>query len=69
MDFMTIDTLLGKRFDLLIIPEKKTLIYDNAPQFTYIYYSWYGIKCVNICPSAPNMDAYTERVKGTIRIL
>ncbi len=86
MDFMTIDTLFGKRFYLLIILElksrriirydltenpcrefvkqrielfseefqdKKTLIYDNAPQFTSIDYSWYGIKGVNICTSAP----------------
>jgi transposase InsO family protein len=77
MDFMTIDTLFGKRFYLLIImelksrriirydltenpcrefvkqrvelfsndfPHKKTLIYDNASQFTSIDYSWFGIK-------------------------
>jgi len=76
MDFMTIDTLFGKRFYQLIIlelktrkivqwnltenprrefvkqriekfsekfPDKKTLIYDNAPQFTSINYNWYGI--------------------------
>jgi transposase InsO family protein len=100
MDFMTIDTLLGKRFYLLIIlelksrriirydltenpsrefvkqwiqlfsegyPEKKTLIYDNAPQFTSIDYSWYDIKGVNICTFAPNMNAYVERLNGTIR--
>ncbi|MCK5201450.1 MAG: integrase core domain-containing protein, partial [Spirochaetales bacterium] len=100
MDFMTIDTLFGKRFYLLIIlelksrrivqwnltknpcrefvkqrielfsedfPDKKTLIYDNALQFISIDYSWYGIQGVNISPAAPNMNAYTERVVGTIR--
>jgi len=100
MDFMTIDTILGKRFYLLIIlqlktrkiirydltenpcrefvkqriklfsddyPEKKTLIYDNAPQFTSFDYSWYGIKGINICTSAPNMNAFVERLNGSIR--
>jgi putative transposase len=33
--------------------EKKTLIYDNAPQFTYIDFHWYGFIGVNICTSAP----------------
>ena len=97
---MTIDTLFGKRFYILIIlelktrrivqwnltenpcrefvkqrielfsedfPDKKTLIYDNALQFISIDYSWYGIQGVNISPAAPNMNAYTERVVGTIR--
>ncbi len=100
IDFMTIDTLFGKRFYLLIIlelktrkivrfdftenpsrefvkqriqlfseefPEHKTLIYDNAPQFTSTDYSWYDIKGVNISPSAPNMNAFAERVIGTIK--
>jgi hypothetical protein len=86
MDFMTIDTLLGKRFYLLIIleletrknirydltenptcefvrqrielfsedfPEKKTLIHDNAPQFSSIDFDWYGIKGVNTSSSSP----------------
>ena len=48
-------------------PEKKTLIYDNAPQFTSIDYSWFNIKRVNMCTSAPNMNAFTERVIGSIR--
>ena len=47
--------------------EKKTLIFDNALQFTSIDYSWYDIKGVNICTSAPNMNAYIERLNGTIR--
>ncbi|MDA3808991.1 MAG: hypothetical protein PF518_01550 [Spirochaetaceae bacterium] len=86
IDFMTIDTLFGKRFYLLIIlelksrrivqwnltenpcrefvkqrialfsediPDKKTLIFDNALQFTSIDYSWYRIQGVNISPAAP----------------
>ncbi len=101
MDFMTVDTLFGKRFYLLIILELKsrkiirydlttnpcrefvkqrielfsgdfedqkiTLIYDNASQFTSIDYSWFGIKGVNICSYAPNMNAYVERLNGSIR--
>jgi putative transposase len=100
MDFMTIDTLFGKRFYLLIIlelksrkiirydltenpcrefvkqriklfseviPGKKIIIYDNAPQFTSNYYSWYDIKGVNICSYAPNMNAFVERLNGSIR--
>ncbi len=35
-------------------PEKKTLIYANALQFTSIDYSWFDIKVVNICTAAPN---------------
>lgn len=81
MDFMTIDTLFGRRFYLLLILElktrkiirfemtenpcrefvkqrialfseetsgPKTLIFDNASQFTTIDYSWYDIKGINI---------------------
>ncbi len=48
-------------------PGKKTLIYDNAAQFTTIDYSWYDIEGFNICTFAPNMNAYTERVIGSIR--
>lgn len=47
--------------------QKKTLIYDNASQFTTINYSWYDIKGVNIGTAAPNMNAYTERLVGTVR--
>lgn len=79
MDFMTIDTLFGKRFYLLVIlelksrrivqwnltetpcrefkqrialfsenhPNRKTLIFDNAPQFSSIDYSWYNIRGIN----------------------
>ena len=100
IDFMTIDTLLGKRFYLLIIlelktrkiirydltenpcrefvkqriqlfsedfHEKKTLIFYNAPQFISIDYSSYNINGVNICSYAPNMNAYVERLNGSIR--
>jgi len=100
MDFMTIDTLFGKRLYLFIIlelksrrivnwnltenpsreflkqriqifseehPKQKTLIYDNAPQFTSIDFSWYDIAGVNISFAAPNMNAYVERLNGTIR--
>ena len=44
-----------------------TLIHDNAPQFTSIDYSWCDIEGVNICPYAPNMNAYVERMNGSIR--
>ena len=100
MDFMTIDTILGKRLYLLLFlelktrrivrfdftdqpsrefvkqriqlfteafPEKKTLIYDNAPQFTTIDYNDYGIIGVNTAYAAPNMNAYIERTIGSIR--
>jgi hypothetical protein len=35
--------------------QHKTLIYDNAPQFTSIDYSWYNTKGDNICTSAPTV--------------
>lgn len=48
-------------------PGEKTLIYDNAAQFTSIDYSWFDIKGVNISPYALNMNAYVERLNGSIR--
>ena len=48
-------------------PERKTLIYDNAPQFTSIVFSDYGITGVNTSLESPNMNAYIERLIGTIR--
>ncbi len=100
MDYMTIDTLFGKRLYLLLImqlktrkivkwsltafpcrefvrqriidfteeyPDKPRLIHDNDPQFTSIDFSQYNIKATNTCISAPNMNAYVERLIGTIR--
>jgi putative transposase len=100
MDFMTIDTIFGKRLYLLIVlklstreikywdlteypttefvrqriieiqdqnPEGKYLIHDNALQFTSIDYPAYGIEGVRTSVAAPNMNAYVERVIGTIR--
>ena len=100
MDFMTIDTIFGKRFYLLIVlklstreikywdftehptkefvrqriieiqdrnPGRKYLIHDNALQFTSIEYPAYGIEGVRTSVAAPNMNAYVERVIGTIR--
>lgn len=49
--------------------EKKTLIYDNALQFTSIDYSWYDIKGVNICTSAPNMNTYVKRLNAPSRVI
>ena len=100
MDFMTTDTIFGKRFYLLIVlklstreikywdftehptkefvrqriieiqdrnPGRKYLIHDNAFQFTSINYPAYGIEGVRTSVAAPNMNAYVERVIGTIR--
>ena len=97
---MTIDTIFGKRFYLLIVlklstreikysdltenptkefvrqriievqdqdPGGKYLIHDNALQFTSINYPAYGIEGVRTSVAAPNMNAYVERVIGTIR--
>jgi putative transposase len=47
--------------------DSKILIYDNAPQFTSINYSDYGITGVNISLASPNMNSFVERVNGTIR--
>jgi putative transposase len=60
---------------------KKTLIYDNSAQFTSIDYSCYNIEGVNICtytpkagrkqafylPMHPCMNAFVERLNGSIR--
>ena len=100
MDFMTVDTIFGRRLYLLIILElksrkivywkltenpsreyvrqqiidftydndsPKTLIYDNAPQFISIDYLDYGITGVNTSLGSPNMNAFVERLNGTIR--
>ena len=100
MDFMTIDSIFGKRLYLLIILEFKTrkivkwsltenpsrefvrqqlidfsynnedpknLIFDNAPQFTSINYSDYGITGVNTSLASPKMNTYVERLNGTVR--
>ena len=97
---MTIDTIFGKRFYLLIVlklksreikywdmtehptkefvrqriveiqdrdPGRKYLIHDNALQFTTVDYQSYGIHGVNTSVAAPNLNAYIERVIGTIR--
>ncbi len=48
-------------------PGREYLIHDNALQFTTVNYQAYGIGGVNISIAAPNMNAYTERVIGTIR--
>jgi putative transposase len=100
MDFMTIDTLFGKKLYLLVIlelksrrivkwditeyptrefvrqriidfsydyPGEKNLIHDNAAQFTTIDFSQYDINAKKTVPNSPNMNAFTERVIGTIR--
>jgi len=43
------------------------LIHDNDSQFTSIDYSQYNIKATNTCVVAPNMNAYVERLIGTVR--
>ena len=55
--------LLSEQFQ----DQEISLIHDNAPQFTSIDYSWYDIEGVNICSYAPNMNAYVERLNGSIR--
>jgi putative transposase len=47
--------------------DKKNLVHDNAAQFTTIDFSQYDINSHNTAPASPNMNAYTERVIGTIR--
>lgn len=46
---------------------QKTLIYDNALQFTSIDFSDYGITGVNISSASSNMISYVERLNGAIR--
>ena len=46
---------------------KKNLVHDNAAQFTTINFSQYDIHAQNTAPASLNMNAYTERVIGTIR--
>jgi hypothetical protein len=70
MDFMTADTLFGKRLYLLIILELQSrkivkcditeYAHDNAAQFTTIDFKQYDIHSVNTSIAAPNMNAYTE---------
>ena len=43
---------------------KKTLIYDNTPQFIFIDFSWFNIEGVDICSYASNMNAFVERLNG-----
>ena len=47
--------------------EKEYLIHDNVDQFATIDFKQYDIHSVNTSIAAPNMNAYTERVIGTIR--
>ncbi len=46
---------------------KKNVVHDNAAQFTTIDFSQYDINSQNTALASPNMNAYTERVIGTIR--
>ncbi|MDA3810629.1 MAG: integrase core domain-containing protein [Spirochaetaceae bacterium] len=41
--------------------------YDNAAQVTTIDFNQYDINAKNTAPASPNMNAFTERVIGTIR--
>ena len=47
-------------------PEEKYLIHDNASQFTALDFSMYDIKAVATSVAAPNMNAFTERLMGSI---
>ena len=49
------------------VEESKTLVYDNASQFTALKYSVYGITGVNISFASPNMNSFVERLNGNIR--
>ncbi len=48
-------------------PEKPVLIHDNDSMFISIDYSDYRIRGVNTCIAAPNMNAYVERLIGSVR--
>jgi putative transposase len=48
-------------------PGEKSLIHDNAAQFTSIDFSQYGINSKKTAPASPNMNSLTERVIGTLR--
>ena len=43
------------------------MIHDNAPQFTTLDFSIYDVKAVATSAAAPNMNAFTERLMGSIR--
>jgi putative transposase len=49
------------------IPNNPILIYDNDSVFSSIDDKNYGIKGVNTCIASPNMNAFIERLTGSIR--
>ncbi len=56
---------------LILFSEEVTvnpvLIHDNASVFSSIDFKDYGIREVNTCVGSPNMNAFVERLNGTIR--